>query len=45
MTIWLGMNCSFVLLGVSFVNLYNFLCVLLSLLIWRVDVGFDCINS
>ena len=30
---------------VSFVNVYQFLCVLLSLLIRGWDVGFDCINS
>ena len=41
----LGMSFSFDLLCVSFVNVYEFVCVLLCLLVLRVDVGFDCINS
>ena len=36
-------NCSFDL--VSFVNVRQFVCVLLSLWFWECDVGFDCIGS
>ena len=44
MTTCMGKNCSTDLLCVSFVNVYQFVCVLLSLLVLRADVAFDCIN-
>ena len=44
MTTCLGKSCSYGLLCVSFVNIYPFVCVLLSLLVLRVGVGLDCIN-
>ena len=40
-----GKSCSFGLLCVSFENVYEFVCVLLSLLVLRVMWDFDCINS
>ena len=45
MSTCLGKNCSFGLLCGSFVGVYQFICVLLSLLVLRVVVGFDCISS
>ena len=43
MTICLGKSFLFGLLFVFSVNVYQFVCVLLSLLVLRV--GFDCISS
>ena len=40
MTTCLGKSCSFGLLSMSFVNVYEFVCVLLSLLVCDWDVGF-----
>ena len=45
MTTCFGKSCSFDLLCVSFVNVYELVCVLLSILVLRVGSGFDCINS
>ena len=42
MTPGLGKSCSFGLLRVSFVSVYQFVCVFHSLLVLRV--GFDCIS-
>ena len=41
MTTCLGKNCSFGLLCVSFVNVYLFLCELLSVLVLRVGRGIE----
>ena len=41
MTIWLGKSCSFGLLCVFFVNVYQLVCVLFPLLVLRGDVEFD----
>ena len=45
MTTCLGMGCLFDLQCVSFVKTYKTVCALLFLLVLRVEVGFDCINS
>ena len=45
MITYLEKSCSFGLVCVSFVNVYEFVCVLLSLLILRVGRGIDYINS
>ena len=39
MTTCLGKSCSFSLLFESFVNIYQFVCVLVSLLIFKVECG------
>ena len=39
MTTCLGKNCSFSILCMSFVNVYEFVCVFLSLLALRVGCG------
>ena len=46
MTICLEKSCSFDLLCVTFVTVYQFcVCVLLSHLVLKVGCGVDCINS
>ena len=45
MTICLGKSWSFDLLCVSFVNVYQFVCVCFHHLVLQVDVGFDCFSS
>ena len=45
MSTCLGKSCSFGLLCVSFVNVYQFVRAILSLLVLRRNVGFDCISS
>ena len=46
MTIYMGKSCSFGLLYVSFVNVYQSVCVFFFLLVLRVGcVGLHCINS
>ena len=45
MTTCLGKSCLFGLLCMSFVNVYDFVCMFLSLLILGSKLGFDCTNS
>ena len=45
MTTCLGKSCSFCLPRVPFVNCRQFMCLVVSLLVWREDVGSDCVGS
>ena len=45
MTTCLEKSCTFGLLIVSFVNVYQFVCVLFPFLVLKVDVVYDCISS
>ena len=45
MTTCFGKSDSFGLLCVWIVNVYQFVCVLLSLLVLRLDVDLNCISS